>query len=121
MARGWGLRPSSNVSECQTSGSFIMGLCAPPLVCELPSVAAWEYCRLECARIMASLLESVKDFFNAGLGLVYPEWCQVCRQRPATKADGFICAECRGAVHFIEAPFCSRCGLPFEGQITQSF
>jgi competence protein ComFC len=70
---------------------------------------------------MESLLESVKGLFNAGLGLVYPELCQICREARATKAQCFICADCRAEVRFIEPPFCSRCGLPFEGEITQEF
>jgi ComF family protein len=70
---------------------------------------------------MALKLESVKQMVAAGLGLVYPEWCQLCRSARATPRESFICAECRGQVRFIEPPFCDRCGLPFQGAISQEF
>lgn len=70
---------------------------------------------------MESLLQSAKDFVNAGLALVYPEVCQLCSNARATPAESFICAACRQEVRYIEPPFCCRCGLPFEGHITQSF
>ena len=58
---------------------------------------------------------------NAVLALVYPECCQICRKARATPAEGFVCAGCRQDVRFIEAPFCRRCGMPFQGQINQEF
>jgi competence protein ComFC len=62
-----------------------------------------------------------KGWLNAGLGLVYPEVCQVCEASRATPAEGFVCGNCRAEVRFIREPFCERCGRPFEGDITQSF
>lgn len=62
-----------------------------------------------------------KRWLNAALGLVYPEVCQVCGEQRAGPAESFICQECRATVRFIEPPFCARCGLPFEGEITGSF
>jgi len=70
---------------------------------------------------MESLLQSAKDLVNAGLALVYPEGCQLCGNCRATAAESFICGECRQDVRYIEPPYCSKCGLPFEGQITQAF
>jgi ComF family protein len=70
---------------------------------------------------MSSVAESLKDFFRAGLALVYPEACQFCESARATAAEGFVCADCRAQVRFVEAPFCDRCGLPFEGAITSTF
>lgn len=32
-----------------------------------------------------------------------------------------MCDRCRRGTHFIHAPFCERCGLPFEGEITTRF
>ena len=58
---------------------------------------------------------------NAGLGLLYPEICQFCRAARATPRESFICAGCRAGVRSIDPPFCSRCGLPFQGAITQEF
>ena len=70
---------------------------------------------------MAALAQSVKNWLNATLGLVYPEVCQVCGSARATPAEGFVCNSCRAQVRFIDPPFCERCGFPYEGQITTVF
>jgi competence protein ComFC len=70
---------------------------------------------------MNSLLHSVRDFLNAGLSFVYPEVCQICGEARAAPEESFLCADCRASARFIQPPFCERCGLPFEGAITNSF
>ncbi len=55
------------------------------------------------------------------LGFFYPEVCSLCGEQPATHHQGFVCARCWSQVRFIRPPFCERCGLPFEGEITGSF
>jgi ComF family protein len=60
-------------------------------------------------------------WLDAALAFVYPEACQICGEARATSAEGFVCAECWRQVRFIRPPFCERCGLPFEGDITTSF
>ncbi len=60
-------------------------------------------------------------WWNAGLALIYPEVCQLCGQMRATQTEGYICERCRNEARFIERPHCERCGLPFQGAITQSF
>lgn len=70
---------------------------------------------------MNTYFEAAKGWLNAGLGLVYPEICQYCHERRAPPTEGYLCSECRAEVQFIEPPFCSRCGLPFQGAITQDF
>ena len=35
--------------------------------------------------------------------------------------DGFVGPDCWRQVRFIRPPFCERCGLPFEGDLTSSF
>jgi ComF family protein len=58
------------------------------------------------------------------LGLIYPNICQICRIEAAVRKDGFICPQCRlGAdgVKPVRPPYCTCCGLPFEGAITISF
>jgi ComF family protein len=60
-------------------------------------------------------------WLNVALGFVYPEVCQNCGEQRATPAEGYICARCRNQVKFIHPPFCERCGLPFEGDITTPF
>lgn len=70
---------------------------------------------------MSAVVDSVRDWLNAGLGFIYPEVCQLCGEARATPEDSYICAGCRAQVQFIKEPFCERCGLPFEGAITTRF
>lgn len=58
---------------------------------------------------------------NAALGFFYPEVCQVCGAARATPAQGYVCCDCAQQVKFITRPFCERCGLPYEGDITTEF
>jgi competence protein ComFC len=58
---------------------------------------------------------------DAALSFIYPDVCQLCRARRATRSEGYVCLSCREDVHVIQAPFCDRCGLPFEGDITNHF
>jgi competence protein ComFC len=60
-------------------------------------------------------------WLNAGLGLLYPEACQLCGRERADAAGGFVCTQCQSQVKFIRPPFCQRCGLPFEGDLTTPF
>lgn len=62
-----------------------------------------------------------KCWLDAGLSFFYPEACQYCGQERATAGEGFIGANCRKNVKVIQPPFCERCGLPFEGEITTVF
>jgi ComF family protein len=70
---------------------------------------------------MRPLVSSVAGWVNAGLSLLYPEVCQLCRNARANSAEGFVCSGCREDVRFIKPPFCERCGIPAEGAITNSF
>jgi ComF family protein len=64
---------------------------------------------------------ALQEWFGATLAFVYPEVCQICDQERAAPAEGFVCARCRDQVKFIRPPFCERCGLPYEGDITTKF
>jgi ComF family protein len=64
---------------------------------------------------------ALHEWFGATLAFVYPEVCQICDQERAAPAEGFVCARCRDQVKFIRPPFCERCGLPYEGDITTKF
>ena len=55
------------------------------------------------------------------LNLLYPPVCQLCHRHRAGARDGFVCGECRSHVRFVRTPYCERCGLPFEGDLTTSF
>ena len=57
---------------------------------------------------------------GALLDLMWPRSCQVCGQ-PAGDAARYLCWDCLSALPLIEAPFCSRCGDPVEGQITRDY
>jgi competence protein ComFC len=70
---------------------------------------------------MALTPGKIQNWLNAGLGLIYPEACQLCRQQRATLREGFVCSQCWTEVYFIRPPFCGRCGLPFNGELTATF
>ena len=56
--------------------------------------------------------------------LLYPEVCEICGEERATAREGYVCGKCRSApgnVVTVAPPFCDRCGLPFEGEITAAF
>ncbi len=53
--------------------------------------------------------------------LIYPEICQLCKKERASARAGLVCGKCWSRVRFIRPPFCERCGLPFEGEITTNF
>lgn len=70
---------------------------------------------------MNAPVPAFKSWLNAGLAFVYPEACQLCGERRAKLEEGLVCSRCWTQVRFIRAPFCDRCGLPFEGEITTQF
>ena len=70
---------------------------------------------------MTLTVRNLQNWLDAGLGLVYPEICQLCHQQRATPREGFVCSQCWTQVHFIRPPFCGRCGLPFTGELTATF
>jgi competence protein ComFC len=63
----------------------------------------------------------LKSWINAGLGFFYPQVCQLCDDEHASAGDGFVGGNCWRQVRFIRPPFCERCGLPFEGDLTTAF
>jgi ComF family protein len=60
-------------------------------------------------------------WLDAGLSFFYPEVCQICEGGRTTATEGFVCASCWQKVRFIKPPFCERCGLPYEGDLTTPF
>lgn len=58
---------------------------------------------------------------GATLTLLYPDVCQLCGQERATAVEGYVGPACRKGVQIVKPPYCSRCGLPFEGEIEESF
>jgi len=63
----------------------------------------------------------LKCWLDAGLGFFYLPVCQVCRAETASAEEGYVGVRCRLGVRLIEPPFCQRCGLPYEGAITNEF
>jgi competence protein ComFC len=70
---------------------------------------------------MNSLLAEARSCVRAALAFVYPEVCQICRDERATASQGFVGIRCRKEVRFVVPPFCARCGLPFDGDISGPF
>jgi ComF family protein len=58
---------------------------------------------------------------EAVLTFFYPDVCQHCHESRATRQDGYVCQGCRSHVRFIVPPRCDRCGLPFDGAISEVF
>jgi ComF family protein len=67
---------------------------------------------------------SAAEWLDAGLGFIYPPVCQICGENRVARDEGCVCGRCwsrDGGIRFIKPPFCERCGLPFEGDITNTF
>jgi len=63
----------------------------------------------------------LQEYVHAGLELLYPQVCQLCHASRAEAHSGLVCNQCWSHVRFIRPPFCKRCGLPFEGNLTTEF
>jgi ComF family protein len=68
-----------------------------------------------------NLLTTLRDVSDSALGFIYPNVCQICGDEGASTREGFVCSHCWQQVRFIKPPYCRRCGLPFEGELTESF
>src|SRR5215813_2732352 len=64
---------------------------------------------------------AVGPWIDAALNLFFPPICQLCRNSRATASQGYVCETCRRQADFIVPPFCDKCGLPFEGSISERF
>ncbi len=61
---------------------------------------------------------------DALLALVFPEACQICGCERARPEDGYVCPPCwskPGAIRFLRPPYCQKCGLPYDGEVTAEF
>ena len=71
-----------------------------------------------------TLASAGSPWLEGALGLLYPAVCQLCGEDRATAGEGYVCDRCRnrpGAVRRIMAPYCDRCGLPYDGAVTGQF
>lgn len=62
-----------------------------------------------------------RRILESGLGLIYPNRCQICHEEPSSAVLGFVGDRCRRSLHIIEPPFCSRCGLPHAAGTAMDF
>jgi ComF family protein len=62
-----------------------------------------------------------RSWLDAALAFFYPEVCQLCGEERASRAEGYVGPRCMGAVEWVKAPYCQRCGMPFSGEITGEF
>ncbi|MCU0785863.1 MAG: ComF family protein [Verrucomicrobia bacterium] len=70
---------------------------------------------------MNAAFPALRSWVDAGLAFFYPAACQFCGEQRARPEDGLVCSRCWSQVRFIKPPFCERCGLPFEGNLTTPF
>ena len=74
------------------------------------------------AKIMTAAISfSWRTALDAALNWFYPPVCQICGEERAEAAQGCVGPACRGGVKYVRAPYCERCGLPFEGEMSQPF
>jgi ComF family protein len=62
--------------------------------------------------------------WEAAVGLLFPPVCQLCGEERAGPQEGYVCGRCwsrPGGIRLVVPPYCGRCGLPFEGDITAPF
>ena len=69
----------------------------------------------------AGALTALGRWTGRALDLVYPRNCQFCSTPLDESERGVICASCLAQAKRIEAPYCSRCSLPFDGKIDAEF
>lgn len=55
---------------------------------------------------------AMENLFNAFVNLLLPIRCVSCGV--IVDGNGGICPACFAKIHFISAPYCSLCGMPFE-------
>jgi ComF family protein len=63
-----------------------------------------------------SLISTVSSAGTVLLDAVFPPRCAGCR----TWSEALFCASCRASLCPIAAPFCLRCGIPFDAQLHTS-
>jgi competence protein ComFC len=74
--------------------------------------------------MFAAPANALRDWYDAAMGFFYPNVCQICQAERALPREGYVCERCwtrPGAIQFVVPPFCERCGLPFQGEITTLF
>ncbi len=57
---------------------------------------------------------------GAWLDLLFPRVCAGCGMEVA-ESGRHLCWDCTAALHFIQPPFCERCGDPIAGRVDHAF
>ncbi|XOV71342.1 MAG: ComF family protein [Verrucomicrobiota bacterium] len=70
---------------------------------------------------LKNLADTCRTWIEAPLRLIFPDVCQVCMDAAASAGEGYVCERCVGSLRRIQSPFCRRCGLPFDGEISSGF
>lgn len=70
---------------------------------------------------MSAFTKQALAWIDSALSFIYPDVCQLCGRERATRHDGYVGMDCRRQIRYITPPFCERCGLPFQGEITGTF
>lgn len=65
--------------------------------------------------------EILRGWPESALDLLFPPWCQICRQHRASKQMGFVCSYCQAGLRWLEPPFCNKCALPYAGDVLGPF
>jgi ComF family protein len=63
----------------------------------------------------------LKAALNAALNFIYPPVCQLCGNERAEAGEGYVGGKCWTEVRFVTAPYCERCGMPYDGEIHGRF
>ena len=74
--------------------------------------------------VSITLPSAVHRYASAFLDLIYPRRCEGCEASLAfgrTMAARWLCDDCLSALPRIEPPFCSTCGEPYDGAMSDSF
>jgi ComF family protein len=62
-----------------------------------------------------------ESFWESIAHFLFPAYCQICERARSNASAGFVCEDCDEKIARIQPPFCDRCGLPSEGEITNTF
>lgn len=71
--------------------------------------------------LSAKEMAPFKRWLEAAWGFLYPPVCQLCQAEPATVVHGYVGEACRRQIRRVRAPFCQRCGLPFDANAGDTF
>lgn len=83
----------------------------------MPIAEYWD--RLRADPRAKQIAARLSTWSGAALDVVYPRACAQCGAPP--DALSFLCWECLSDLHYVQPPFCSRCGDPVPGHIDHEY